>query len=61
VVLTATLDTLQGQTLSFFTTLTSFGTPRDVTLDELMVELFFPADDDTAAALRDSSMSTGAA
>jgi hypothetical protein len=33
--------------LSMFTTLTSFGTPRDVTLDELSVELFFPADDDT--------------
>ncbi len=38
--------------LSMFTTLTTFGTPRDVTLDELAVELFFPADDATAAALR---------
>ena len=33
--------------LSLFTTLTTFGTPRDVTLDELAVELFFPADDPT--------------
>ncbi|MGZ4714566.1 MAG: MmyB family transcriptional regulator [Acidimicrobiia bacterium] len=38
--------------LSLFTTLTTFGAPRDVTLDELAVELFFPADDATDAALR---------
>lgn len=38
--------------LSLFTTLTTFGTPRDVTLDELVVELFFPADDVTEAVLR---------
>jgi transcriptional regulator with XRE-family HTH domain len=39
-------------TLSFFTTLTTFGTPRDVTLDELCLELFFPADDATETALK---------
>jgi transcriptional regulator with XRE-family HTH domain len=38
--------------LSLFTTLTSFGTPRDITIDELAVELFFPADDVTERALR---------
>ena len=38
--------------LSLFTTLTSFGTPRDVTLDELCVELFYPADESTERALR---------
>lgn len=38
--------------LSLFTTLTSFGTPRDITLDELCVELFYPADEATAQALR---------
>jgi hypothetical protein len=37
--------------LSMFTTLTTFGTPRDVTLDELAVELFFPADDQSDAML----------
>jgi hypothetical protein len=37
--------------LSFFTTLTSFGTPRDITLDEVAVELFYPADDSTAQLL----------
>jgi transcriptional regulator with XRE-family HTH domain len=41
-----------GEELSLFTTLTTFGTPRDVTLDELAVELFFPADDRTEAVLR---------
>ncbi len=39
-----------GAELSFFTTLTTFGTPLDVTLDELTIELFFPADDTTEAA-----------
>ena len=43
---------LGGRRLSMFTTLTTFGTPRDVTLDELAVELFFPADDETERALR---------
>jgi hypothetical protein len=41
-----------GNELSLFTTLTTFGTPRDITLDELAVELFFPADDATEAILR---------
>lgn len=39
--------------IATFTTLTSFGTPGDVTVDELAVELFFPADDDSAQVLRD--------
>lgn len=38
--------------LALFGTLTMFGTPQDVTLDELVVELYYPADDHTAAALR---------
>jgi hypothetical protein len=41
-----------GAELSLFTTLTTFGTPRDITLDELAVELFFPADAATEAILR---------
>jgi len=36
-----------GAELSLFTTLTTFGTPRDITLSELAVELFYPADDVT--------------
>jgi transcriptional regulator with XRE-family HTH domain len=38
-------------TLSFFTTLATFGTAADVTLSELSVEQFFPADEATRAAL----------
>jgi transcriptional regulator with XRE-family HTH domain len=33
--------------LRFFSTTTVFGTPRDVTLDELAIEAFFPADEET--------------
>jgi hypothetical protein len=29
-----------------------FGTPTDIALSELALETFFPADEDTAAALR---------
>ena len=38
--------------LQFFTTLTSLGTPYDITLQELRIESFFPADEATEAALR---------
>lgn len=37
--------------LSFFSTTTVFDTPLDVTLSELALELFFPADDETAASV----------
>lgn len=38
--------------LSMFTTLTTFGTPRDITLQELCIELFYPADAASEAMLR---------
>lgn len=38
--------------LSFFGTVTVFGTPVDVTLSELAIEAFFPADRATAETLR---------
>jgi transcriptional regulator with XRE-family HTH domain len=44
--------------LSLFTTLTTFGTPLDVTIDELAIELFFPADDLSDEMLRDLSMAS---
>lgn len=40
-----------GRVLSFFGTVTTFGTPMDVTLSELAVEAFYPADADTAEVL----------
>ena len=44
------LDTPLGP-LSFLSTTTIFGTPRDVTLDELAIEAFFPADEATLERL----------
>jgi transcriptional regulator with XRE-family HTH domain len=41
--------------LSFYSTTTVFGTPVDITLSELAIEAFFPADPQTAAALRAST------
>lgn len=38
--------------LELFTTIATLGTPRDVTLEELRIESFFPVDPDTAAAFR---------
>ena len=38
--------------LRFFSTITTFGTPHDVTLDELRIECMFPADDATAEFCR---------
>jgi transcriptional regulator with XRE-family HTH domain len=38
--------------LRFFSTVATFGTARDVTLEELAIESFFPADAATADALR---------
>ncbi len=38
--------------LSFYSTTTVFGTPVDITLSELAIEAFFPADTQTAEALR---------
>jgi transcriptional regulator with XRE-family HTH domain len=42
-------------TLNFISTTMVFGTPLDVTLSELALETFFPADAATAAALRGSA------
>jgi transcriptional regulator with XRE-family HTH domain len=45
---------VQGAVQSWFSTNTSIGTPVDITLDELHVELFHPADDETARMVRGS-------
>jgi len=41
-----------GCVLSFISTATTFNTPMDVTVSELAVETFLPADPETAAVLR---------
>ncbi|AKR57174.1 XRE family transcriptional regulator [Devosia sp. H5989] len=43
---------MPGATLSFLSTTMVFGTPLDVTVSELAIETFLPADEATAAALR---------
>ena len=42
---------VRDHTLSLLSTTTIFGTPRDVTLAELAIESFYPADAATAAVL----------
>jgi transcriptional regulator with XRE-family HTH domain len=45
--------------LSFITTITVFGTPLDVTVSEIAVESFFPADASTRAALAAMALARG--
>jgi hypothetical protein len=52
---------MDGDELSMFTTLTVFGTPQDVTLAELAIELFYPADDASEALLRSTRAASGGA
>jgi hypothetical protein len=51
VVVPLQLESPLGQ-LSLVSTTTVFGTPVDITLSELALETFFPADESTAHALR---------
>jgi len=50
VVLPLELSTPTG-VIRMFSTITTFGSPRDVTLSELAIETFYPADDASAALL----------
>ena len=43
---------IPGGELRFFSTVTTFGTPVDITVEELSIESFFPADRATAEYLR---------
>ena len=48
-----TLDFIVGgKSLSVFTTIATLGTPQDVTLQEVRIECFFPADDRSDALFR---------
>lgn len=42
-----------GGRLSFLSTTTVFGTPVEITLSEIAIESFFPADSETAERLRE--------
>ena len=41
-----------GRELRLFSTITTFGTPMDITLDEVAIESYYPADAESAAYLR---------
>ena len=41
-----------NSTLRLFSVLTTFGTPQDIALQELRIESFFPADDETRTVLK---------
>jgi transcriptional regulator with XRE-family HTH domain len=41
-----------GTSLQLFTTITTLGTPQDITLQELRIECFFPMNDETARCFR---------
>jgi hypothetical protein len=46
----------KGQTsLRLFTTIATLGTPQDVTVQELRIECFFPADEATAQLFKDGA------
>ncbi|ACQ80520.1 helix-turn-helix domain-containing protein [Beutenbergia cavernae DSM 12333] len=40
---------IDGRELRMFSTLTTFGTPMDVALDEVVIEAYYPADEESAA------------
>lgn len=43
---------VDGSTLTLFNTITTFGTPQDVALQELRIEMVFPANPETDLSLR---------
>ncbi|MGV4928370.1 helix-turn-helix transcriptional regulator (plasmid) [Streptomyces sp. BHT-5-2] len=45
----------RGRTLSFLSTIATFNTPMDVTVSELALEAFLPADPETAEHLRNAA------
>jgi hypothetical protein len=47
--------TIGDDRISLSATLTTLGTPRDITLEELAVELFCPADEETESLLNDTN------
>jgi len=44
----------QGRRFHFFSTVTTLGTPQDITVQEIRIECFFPADEETKRAARQS-------
>jgi transcriptional regulator with XRE-family HTH domain len=51
---------VDGAELTFLSMIATFGTPLDVTVSELSIESFFPADETTSAALLERARARGA-
>jgi hypothetical protein len=51
----------EDRELAFFSMVAMFGTPLDITVAELSIESFFPADDETRIFLRDRMVRLAAA
>ncbi|MCY1013965.1 XRE family transcriptional regulator [Nannocystis pusilla] len=43
---------VDGRELRLFSTITTFGTPMDITLDEIAIESYYPADEETPPTSR---------
>lgn len=48
---------VDGRELRLFSTITTFGTPMDVTIDEIAIESYYPADAESARYFTDSALS----
>lgn len=46
---------IDGRELRLFSTITTFGTPQDITLDEIAIESYYPADSETATYFTETS------
>ncbi|MFI2362884.1 helix-turn-helix domain-containing protein [Promicromonospora sp. NPDC019610] len=51
---------IDGRELRLFSTITTFGTPMDITLDEVAIESYYPADAESAAYFTDGAVSEAA-
>ncbi|WP_285103013.1 helix-turn-helix domain-containing protein [Promicromonospora sp. MEB111] len=51
---------IDGRELRLFSTITTFGTPMDITLDEVAIESYYPADAESAAWFTDGAVTDGA-
>jgi transcriptional regulator with XRE-family HTH domain len=50
---------VDGRELRLFSTITTFGTPLDITLDEVAIEQYYPSDAESAAYFTGSTAPTG--
>jgi hypothetical protein len=48
-----------GRTFSYFSTVTTLGTPQDITLQEIRIECFFPTDPETRRHAHDLALDEG--